>query len=429
MGLMDLFRSKAITSPVGRDPSAWSMLTGSWPTRWKNADSLFQVPRIQDMEAAYVHPIIRACVQEIATSIQEPRIEVGKYNGQGEWVPRNWHPILDVLKYPNDEYSSTDFISYIVTRWELTGWGFAAKLRARNGRFGGSSKGAIRELWPVPSSWVEPIKAKGGAKIFDGFKVRGMGLLPPEDVLRIRHIDPSTMGEVCSPYLSAYRDHALDIERETYLAEMMINLKIPGMVITKKDGWGGSRRKEDAKKDLRNAIGRGHRGEPLMLEGEVEVHMENPLGDMDWPGFSGSLETRMCMAFGVPPILIGSRFGLERSTYANYEQARESFYKETLRPKWNSLGEALTLGLLRAEGDSENHIRFVYEELPEFQENETDRSARTIAEFQATLITREEARAEIGRDPAYPGDELIEPSVIYIDDEDEDDENEEEDAA
>lgn len=41
-------------------------------------------------------------------------------------------------------------------------------------------------------------------------------------------------------------------------------------------------------------------------------------------------ETRLLAPFGVAPILIGSRIGLMRSTYSNYEQARRATWEDTL---------------------------------------------------------------------------------------------------
>jgi len=41
-------------------------------------------------------------------------------------------------------------------------------------------------------------------------------------------------------------------------------------------------------------------------------------------------ETRILGPFGVPPILIGSRIGLARSTYSNYDQAYQMFWQDTL---------------------------------------------------------------------------------------------------
>lgn len=41
-------------------------------------------------------------------------------------------------------------------------------------------------------------------------------------------------------------------------------------------------------------------------------------------------EARILMAFGVPGILVGSRSGLMRSTYSNYEQAQKAFWQNTM---------------------------------------------------------------------------------------------------
>lgn len=44
-------------------------------------------------------------------------------------------------------------------------------------------------------------------------------------------------------------------------------------------------------------------------------------------------ESRILGPFGVPPILIGTRIGLLRSTYSNYEQARRAFWEDTFVPE------------------------------------------------------------------------------------------------
>ena len=44
-------------------------------------------------------------------------------------------------------------------------------------------------------------------------------------------------------------------------------------------------------------------------------------------------EARILMALGVAPSLIGSRYGLERSTFSNYEEARRSFWEDRLLPE------------------------------------------------------------------------------------------------
>jgi len=44
-------------------------------------------------------------------------------------------------------------------------------------------------------------------------------------------------------------------------------------------------------------------------------------------------ETRILGPFGIAPILIGAKIGLERSTYSNYEAARQAVWEDTLVPE------------------------------------------------------------------------------------------------
>ena len=145
--------------------------------------------------------------------------------------------------------------------------------------------------------------------------------VPPADMTVVRFPDPAHPGRACGPLMAAARDVQLDDERENYLAEMLANLKAPGLVLYQPDGWTPPQR-DAARAVLADTVGRGQRGSPLFLEGEsARVDMIAPLKDLDWPGLTSLNETRICATFGVPPIVIGLRSGLEHGTYANFEQA------------------------------------------------------------------------------------------------------------
>lgn len=74
--------------------------------------------------------------------------------------------------------------------------------------------------------------------------------------------------------------------------------------------------------------------EPLILgqEGDAK-NLSYTFDEMGFDGIDQRNETRILGPFGVPPILIGSRVGLERSTYSNYEQAQKAFWNDTLIPE------------------------------------------------------------------------------------------------
>jgi len=55
--------------------------------------------------------------------------------------------------------------------------------------------------------------------------------------------------------------------------------------------------------------------------------------EMSFHNIDARDESRMLGPFGVPGILIGTRLGLERSTYSNYETARRTFWEDTMIPE------------------------------------------------------------------------------------------------
>ena len=75
-------------------------------------------------------------------------------------------------------------------------------------------------------------------------------------------------------------------------------------------------------------------------------------------------------------------------------------------PIWESLADDLTLGLLRAEGEERLSLRFVYEELPAFQEDQGLLAQRVLATYSAGLISARTARAQLGYDPDKEAKEI-----------------------
>jgi len=65
------------------------------------------------------------------------------------------------------------------------------------------------------------------------------------------------------------------------------------------------------------------------------------LRQSDFKAVQGAGETRICMAAGVPPVIIGSSEGLQAATYSNYGQARRRFADLTMRPLWRNVAGSL----------------------------------------------------------------------------------------
>jgi HK97 family phage portal protein len=99
-------------------------------------------------------------------------------------------------------------------------------------------------------------------------------------------------------------------------------------------------------------------------------------------------ESRICSAFGVPPIIVGTNVGLKRSTYSNYETAKESLWEETLLPMYGRIADFLNR-LLEGDRRADNFdLKFDFSGVRALQDDETDSANRTkvLAETAGVLI-------------------------------------------
>ena len=146
----------------------------------------------------------------------------------------------------------------------------------------------------------------------------------------------------------------------------------------------------------------------------MSVEDSIPLKDLDWPGLTGLTEARITSAFGVPPIIVGARIGLEFGTYANYDAARRSFYMETLRPLWTMLADGFTRGLCANEGDDRTLLRFDLANVAELQEDLAVKHLRIRADFQAGLLTRGQALKLLGYELVSDADDVYLLPIMMI---------------
>jgi len=115
-------------------------------------------------------------------------------------------------------------------------------------------------------------------------------------------------------------------------------------------------------------------------------------------------ETRILGPFGVPPILVGSRIGLERSTYSNYETARQAFWEDTMVPETMLFQVDYQYFLQGAGGE---FVAFDYSKVPALQEIADERHKLHLEDYKAAAIMKNEYRKLIGFDPVPGGDVFV----------------------
>lgn len=386
--------------------------TGGWEAilgtiMQSNSGEIWKTWTDAQLEALYSkHAVVFACTRKIFSAAQEAVLEIG-YDKKTGFKPIYNHLMYDkLIKTPNPTMTSNEYIAFVIASFLLTGESYTWEWK--------NNAGYIDQLWPVPKSWVFKRQHADGTfafyEVYQGNRPR----IPviAEDMAKVFLTDPRNPANGVGPLQAAIRDVDTDQARENYIAEMLINLKVPGLVLTQPEGWTIAQ-KEDARALLTDLVGTGKRGRPLFLEGEkAKAEMMAPLKDLDWPGLSKLSESRICAAFGVPPITVGVRAGLEHSTYSNYQEANKAFYRQTMVPLWKSLAAAFTRAYLTNEGEPEDLIfQFDTSDVVELQEDRGVASDRAVKLFLGGLITRNHGRELVGEEPLdkIVGDVLVMP--------------------
>jgi HK97 family phage portal protein len=384
------------------DRPGWDVLVGyKGAGIWESADNPWNTYSEVERERAYgKNEIVYACVRELYTTAAEAPLVLERPVADG-WDPVQRHWVLDLLSEPNDVDSETELVQVWVMRWVLGGKSFIWKWRSSGGRVG--------QLWPVPTSWVKikPGNTAKGEALIKGYKLRqGRGqeiTVEPRDMFYTRFPDPESIYDGLGPLQAASRGYQLDDELGRYLVEMLVNTPVPGVAWPLPVGTQAEELRA-IRAQIEDRVGRGKRGSisfyPAGMEGGADAKPTQyaPLADLDMPGLESLSESRICAAFGVPPAVVQLRVGMN-PTYSNYQEARQSFYKETMRPLWWVAGEALTRGLLRAEGERQLRLRFDIGEIPELQEDMTAVEARVGSGLTRGGLTRNEYREALDLEP------------------------------
>ncbi len=390
----------------------WDVLGGTSTKPWTRADGIWSQYSQVDLEGAYnTAAIIQACVKMKATVASEVWMQVGV------WDDSSWEPgsgaesdaFYDLMRRPNGQMDYREFVWNVVTHLELTGISYVAKFRDRGKQITG--------IWPFPSSSVSEMKdPKGNLNHYRINQGGGNALLvAPDDMFVVRYPDPTDPSSGSSPLSSAVRDLQIDNARTNLLIEILTNTHFASTVFQRGKGLWSETEKAAIRASFKDKIGPGRRGDALFLSGEgADVKFPTAPTDIDWPGTSSLAETRICAAFGVPPILVSLRAGLERSTYSNFEQALRAFYRLTMKPLWNLLASALERGLFVDEDDSETEVEPSIEDVAELQEDLDAQHTRARADFHGGAISLDRYRELIGEDalPKKQGDLYVMPMNI-----------------
>jgi HK97 family phage portal protein len=360
---------------------------------------------------------VMSCVRWAMRTLPEAPIQIVTRNQQGELKPVPEHALQLLLETPNPFYSGLHLLSAVVADLMLTGNAYIIKVRSGAGR--------VVQLWWAPASVMEPMWPDNDPGIFIShyeYQVEGnVIMIPPADVIHFRDpsFDPNNTRKGLSPLAALYREIATDNEGANWTGSLLRNGAVPGVVISPEGDADPSQEDlEKVKDDFMARFGGDERGKPMVMKGptKVQVLSFNP-EEMNLRELRIIPEERITAVLGIPAIVVGLGAGLQRSTFANFAEAREAAYESFVIPMQRVLASTLQAQLVPDFGDgSRLRVQFDLSAVRVLQDDQNALHERARADLLAGLLTLNQALEAVGEDPLTgpEGDVRYMPTTITV---------------
>jgi HK97 family phage portal protein len=331
---------------------------------------------------------VYACINAIATSSADIPFLLYQRKGK-EKVEIESHPLLDLLKTPNDFQSGRELREEWARYLLLSGRSFIEKTK-------GISE--IAELWALRPDWVAPIP--DSRDIVSGYMFRAEGgedkKLRADQVMMWKLFDPLSMLDGRSPLQVASRIVDMDAAANDWNKALLDNGGSPPGVITTNSTLDQTTFERMSSQIRRMFGGRRNVGKFPLLEGGL-TYQSTGLSPKDILFNELKLMNRIeiCAVFNVPPELVGDG---QNKTYSNYQEARASFYEETVLPLTGKFVDTLNSRLVPLFGD-DLILEIDRDKVEALQENTDSKWKRVTEAVKEGLLSPDEGREEIGFGP------------------------------
>jgi HK97 family phage portal protein len=342
--------------------------------------------------------LIFRCVQFLSQSVASAPLRVYPI---GEDDPDDSNPLRQLLISPNRESNEARFLSQVTLTMAVAGFCVIEKERSANGRVVG--------LWPINPAYCKPIPR---ADASPDWEIVVPGYQPvtlfAEDVIALTYADrPDQNPTGIGPLEVLLRQWGLANVMDEVIYKFFQNDALPQYVLVPKDG--AVQKQTDAdimrvKWRQFTGLNRADFGPPVMESIADVKRIGFDLNELAYTDIRNITENAICQAFGIPPILVGTTYGLERSTFANYGEARRSFYEDTISPLWNRVEDAFGRGLFFEFTANRNQWRLNFDtsDVPAMRDDVLPRQELFVSAFTAGGVSSHQLADELGIEPRGP---------------------------
>jgi HK97 family phage portal protein len=331
--------------------------------------------------------------------------------------PLDDHRLRKLIERPNEVTDEVAFFGLSIVHLDLAGNCYWLIIRARDG--------VPAELWPVRPDLMRILPApedRLGWKY--GFNLdptaaqpRSSDIIPVarRDIIHIKYPNPTDPYFGQAPMRAATRAVSVDNAQTDYVDDLLRNDAVPRVVITTQQEL------DDGIIDRLSArwtrkLGGRNRGRPAFMQQGMEVKVLGlDLDKLQFGDLTSMSESRITMSFGVQPILVGAKVGLDRSTFANFSEAKAAYWEDTamgLQRRVNAGVRAQLLPEFAGVGRQRVQTRWDNSDVLALQEAESERWERATNALARGAITINDFRATVGLDPVPNGDVFLIPAGV-----------------
>ena len=340
--------------------------------------------------------LVYACIRELSLAASEPRYYIEARNRDNESYEVQGGPMVDLLNKPNANQDFYAFLDQMVIHLHVTGNVYVYKERSQSGK--------VLSMYLLrPDRVTIKSDLKEGIESYE-YDIEGHTYtIPNTDVAHMKLINPTNDIYGLSPLQVIAPIINLDLSIIQYAKAFFQNAGVPSGMLKIKRRINNQEEANEIRHTWRSQFsspGNFH-NIAIMDEDATYESLGTPITDLALGDLRDTVETRICMAFGVPSILVGAVIGLDRATYANYKEARKTFYSEKMIPLVNRMVRFLNLNL-ESEFPGEA-IAVDFNNVRSLIDDKDDITKRAVDQYGAGLVTLNEARAVLGLDPVEDG--------------------------
>lgn len=352
--------------------------------------------------------IVEACVRWAQRNFRGAPPILESWNDQRKDYDQHQHDdFLSLLRRPNPYYTGTTLFRATVADYMLNGDAYWVKRRSTTQR--------VLQYWWAPSSLMEPRGLSGDDTVFiDHYDYSPSGRpirLEPEDVIHFQDgIDPTNSRKGLSPMMSLFREILTDDEAANMTAALLINLGVPGVIISPEHGTIGPEAAEKIKEMYQAKFTGDKRGEALVMAGQTKIQQFGWSPEqMQLRNLRGIPEERVTAVLGINSAVIGLGAGLSTTKVgATLKEYREEAVESFMVPLWEDMMTTLTDQALIPDFRSEQsgwRVVFDLAKVRVLQEDEHRRTEHLIKLLDSGGISVAEFRRALGM-VALPEHEL-----------------------